>query len=133
MKKIFTMLLVAAGTISFASAQSYGQKAGTWNDDKKITNDRDEHHAFDKGNSVGYNDSYFSYKEKQEKLERINREFDQKIADVKHSRYLRGWEKQKQIQWLQMQRQNELDKLQHDFAKSNQKAKGKTYGHDSHW
>jgi len=129
MKKIFTMLLVAAGTISFAAAQSYNQKAGTWNDDKKMSNDRDDHHAFDKDKKVDYHDSYFSYKEKQAKLEKINREFDQKIAFVKYNRHLSGWEKSKQIQWLQMQRQNELDKLQYDYAKND----SKTHGHDSHW
>jgi len=48
MKKIFTMILVAAGTISFASAQSYNQKVIAYNDNKKMSNDRDDHNAFDK-------------------------------------------------------------------------------------
>jgi len=130
MKKIFTMILFAAGTISFASAQSYNKKDNAYND-KKISNDRDDHVAFDKDKSAGYNDNYFSLREKQAKLERIDREYDQKIAAVRFSRRLSGREKAKQIQWLQMQKQDEIRKVEFEFAKSNRK--NKSYGHDSRW
>lgn len=131
MKKIFTMMLVAAGIISFASAQSYNQKDIAWNDNKKISNNRDDHNAFDKDKSFGYNDSYFSLKEKQAKLDKINREYDKKIAEVKFNRHLKGWGKSKQIQFLQIQKQKEINQVEYEYAKSNQKSK--THGHDSHW
>jgi hypothetical protein len=131
MKKVFTMLLFTAGTISFAAAQSYNQKNIGNQDSKKINND--QHAAFDKNNSAGYNDSYFSYKEKQAKMEKINRDFDRKIAAVKYNRRLSGREKAKQIQLLERQQQNEISKLEYEYAKNNQKSKGKTNGHDSHW
>ncbi|MBS1513240.1 MAG: hypothetical protein JST86_20560 [Bacteroidetes bacterium] len=128
MKKIFTLVILTAGIASFASAQSYSQKDFGFKDDKKVSYDRDNHNAFDKDKSVGYNDSYFSYKAK---VDQINREFDQKIADVKHSWRLNRREKDRQIDMLQKQRQFALDKLQHDFEKSSQK--DKDYGHDKHW
>ena len=130
MKKIFTMLLVAAGTISFASAQSYNGKDIVYNDNKKISNDRDDHNTFDKDKNVGYNDSYFSYKEKMAKLEKINREFDRKIADVKYNRRLSNREKTKQIQFLQMQKQKEINQVEYEYTRSNQK--NKTYEHNRH-
>ena len=131
MKKIFTMILFTAGTISFASAQSYNKKDNAYNDNKKISNDRDEHVAFDRDKSAGYNDNYFSLREKQAKLERIDRKFDQKIAAVKFNRRLSGREKARQIKWLQMQKQDEISKVEYEFAKSNRK--NKSYGHDSRW
>ncbi|MGG9963562.1 hypothetical protein [Ferruginibacter sp. SUN106] len=132
MKKIITMLLVAAGTISFASAQSHNQKDIPWNDNKKMNNDRDDHDAFEKGKNVDYNDSYFSYKEKMAKLEKIDREFDRKIDAVKFNRRLSGREKGKQIQFLQMQKQKEINQVEYDYAKSKQQGRDKVYGHGSH-
>ncbi len=119
-------------TISFASAQSHSQKDIAWNDNKKVSGDYDHHSGYDKNNTGSYNDNYFSYKEKQAKVERINREFDQKIAAVKNSRRLRDREKAKQIQLLQNQRKNEISKVEYQYAKNNHKADRKTPGHDSH-
>lgn len=132
MKKIFTIILVAAGTISFASAQSNNRKSIAYNDNKKMSNDYDHHATFGKTNTSAYNDAYFSFKEKEAKLEKINREFDRKIAFVKNDRHLKGRKKAKQIQLLQSQRKNEISKVEFQYAKSNQKANTKTSGHDSH-
>jgi hypothetical protein len=92
MKKIFTLILVAVGSISFASAQP--KKSIAYNDNKKISNDYRQHDITDKTASVVYNDAYFSRKEKEAKLEKINREFDQKIAFVKNNRHLTSRKKQ---------------------------------------
>jgi len=130
MKKIFTMLLAAAGTISFATAQSHNGKDIAWNDNKKISNDRDDHNAFDNNKNVGYNDSYFSYKEKMARLEKIDREFDKKMTAVKYNRRLSSREKTKQLQLLQMQKQKEINQVEYEYAKSNQKSKNN--GRNSH-
>ncbi len=127
MKKIFTLVVLSAATISFAAAQSYSQKDAGFKDDKRVS---DVRNVFVKDKDKGYNDSYFAYKQQ---VERVNREFDNKIADVKHNWRLNGREKERQIKFLQRQRQQELDKLQYEFEKSNQKYKGKEHGHDSRW
>lgn len=132
MKKIFTIILAAAGTISVASAQSKHQKSIAYNDSKKMSNDYDQHATFGKTNSVVYKDAYFSYKAKEAKLASINREFDQKIAFVKHDRHLNGWEKSRQIQVLQNQRKNEISNMEFQYAKSNQYAISKKGGHETH-
>lgn len=123
MKKIFTMILFAAGTISFASAQSHQERNTAWNDNKKIRNDR--HSGFDKGNDVAYNDSYFSFKEKQVKLQMINHQFDQKIAAVQYNRHLSRRQKARQIQWLQIQRKDAINNVEFQYAKR------RSSGHDS--
>ena len=128
MKKIFAIILVAAGSMSFVSAQSNNRKSMAYNDNKIY----DHHTTFGKTNTIAYKDAYFSYKEKEAKLEKINREFDQKIAFVKNDRHLKSRKKAKQIQLLQNQRTNEISKVEFQYAKSNQKANSKTSGHDSH-
>jgi len=128
MKKIFTIMLVAAGTISFASAQSH--KSTAYNDNKKM-NDYNQYANFGKTNNVAYNDAYFSQKEKAANLERINREFDQKIFFVKSDRHLRNWQKAKQIKLLQNQRKNEISMVEFQYAAKNHKASSK-HGYDPH-
>ena len=130
MKKIFTLILVAAGTISVASAQS--KKGSTYNDHKKMSNDYSQHAIPGKTASITYHDSYFFGKEKEAKLEKINREFNQKIAFVKSNRYLTRREKAKQIHSLQNQRKNEISKVEFQYAKFGQKSHSKTSGHDMH-
>ncbi|MEP7253585.1 MAG: hypothetical protein ABI683_14435 [Ginsengibacter sp.] len=132
MKKIFTMILFAAGTISFASAQSHNQKDIARNDNRKVSNVYDQHSGYAKNNSVSYNDNYFSYKEMQKRIVRINREYDQRIAAVRSNRFLKNRQKNKQIEFLQNQKKNEISKVQFQYAKSNQKTDRKTPHHDSH-
>ncbi|MFN8253432.1 MAG: hypothetical protein U0V75_16300 [Ferruginibacter sp.] len=130
MKKIFTLVILTTATFSFTSAQPYGQKNDGFKEDKKPGNDFDGRNGFDKSKTAGYKDSYFIYKQK---VEQVNREFDRKIAEVKHSWRLNGREKEGQIRFLQMQRQNALDKLQYDFEKSNRQYKEREHGHNEHW
>ncbi len=131
MKKIFTIILVVAGTISFASAQSNNQRNIARNDNKKINTDYKQHSSFEKINSVAYNDNYFSYKEKTQKLKMINREYDKKIVSVKYNHHLSGREKSNLIQWLQMQRKNEISGLEYQYVKSNQRANSQASFHAS--
>lgn len=126
MKKIFTIILAAAGTISAASAQSNQQKNIAYNDHKVISNDYGQQGGYGKTNNVNYNDAYFSYKEKEVKLARINHAFDQKIASVKSNRHLSRKQKTMQIQLLQNQRKNEISKVAFQYSISN---KG---GHEAH-
>ena len=132
MKKIFTIILAAAGTISAASAQSNQQKSIAYNDHKVISNDYGQQGSYGKTNSVNYNDAYFSYKEKEAKLANINRSFDQKIVFIKNDHHLNGRQKAKQIQFLQNQRKNEISKVEFQYAKGNQYSTSKKGGQDNH-
>lgn len=119
MKKIFTIILAAAGTISAASAQSKQQRNIAYNDHKVISKDYGQQGSYGKTKDVNYNDAYFSYKEKEAKLASINRSFDQKIASVKSNRHLSSRQKTKQIQLLQNQRKNEISKVAYQYSDSN--------------
>lgn len=116
MKKIFTIILAAAGTLSFASAQPVNGKNVTYNDHKKMIKDYNQQSIYGKTNNVNYNDAKYVYQQKQDKMAAINREFDQKIVFVEYNYSLSNREKSKQIQLLQNQRNNELKKTDFQYA-----------------
>ncbi|CAN5617213.1 hypothetical protein BH11BAC3_BH11BAC3_01390 [soil metagenome] len=113
MKKIFTLVLFAAGTISFASAQTHNQT-------KNITVDYAHQPGYD-NHSTGYTTATFTYKEKEAQLSKINRSFNQQTADVKHNRRMNSWEKSKQIRLLEKQRSEAISQVEYRFAKNNQR------------
>ncbi len=109
MKKIFTLVLVSAGMISFASAQTYNQT-------KNMSNDYAHQQAYNNP-STGYVTSSFTYKQKEAQLSKINYFFNQRIADVKHNRRLNSWEKSKQTRLLEKQQSEEISQVEIRFAK----------------
>ncbi len=132
MKKIFTIMLVAAGSVGSASAQSNYQKSVAYNGNKKTINVYRQPTIVVKTNNIHNNDGNFFYKEKETKLANINHAFDRKIFFVKNNRHLNGRQKAKQIQVLQNQRKNEISMVEFQYAKSNHNTKRKTPGFDSH-
>jgi hypothetical protein len=124
MKKISTLVLLAAGTISIAAAQSTAKKGSAYNRNQQPTNaignDYHQQQGFDKNKTVAYNTSYFSFKEKEAQIQQINRAFDKKINAVKMNRRLRSQEKNKMIRSLENQRRDEIAQVQYRYEKNNQ-------------
>ncbi len=132
MKKLFTVILAAAGTISFASAQSFDHKSVAYNDHQKISNDHPRPSIAFKSNKINSIVAYHSNKAKEERLEKINRGFDQKTAFVTHDRHLSKRGKSRQIHILQDQRKNEISKVQLQYAKNPHQAVNRNFGHKVH-
>jgi opacity protein-like surface antigen len=122
MKKIFTIILAAAGTIGAASAQSNHEKSVAYNNHSKNSYGYDDHAGYGKSNTAGYHDGYNSYKEKQKQPERINRGYDQKIVFVKNDYHLRGRGKGR----------NGISKSEFRYAKNFHDGNKRTAGHDEH-
>ena len=131
MKKIFTIILAAAGTIGAASAQSINQKSIAYKEHSKISNERSlkSHHTTT--TPLNYKSENFS-KEKATKLETFNHKNDQKMASVKYNRHLSSRQKTKQIRMLQNQRKNEMNKVKIKHAKSSHQTASKSVYHQSH-
>ncbi len=111
MKKIFTLVLLAAGTIGIAKAQPKFEKQDNYNN--SIAFDRDHgKNGFDR------HDNYFSLKEKEAMIQNINREFNHKIAEVKWNRYLNSREKKRMIQQLEMDRRDQIVKVEQRYERS---------------
>lgn len=123
MKKIFTLALLTAGTISIAAAQSKDKRYNPYNSNKNETNavviDYNHQRGFDKNKGDAYNVPSFYFKEKEQQIEKINRTFDWKIDAVKMNRHLRGFEKNKQIRMLENQRKEAISQVQYRYETSN--------------
>lgn len=52
----------------------------------------------------GYNDGYFSAKEKDQMIDKIRRDYNWKIESVQHNRYIRNGEKRREIRFLENER-----------------------------
>jgi len=127
MKKIFTILL-AAGSVTFASAQS--SHNNSWNGDEK-GNSRDvilgqSNSSVYRNNTMVYNDRSFGNQDRDWQIQRINREFDQRIAEVKYDRHLRQYEKNRQIKMLERQRDEQIREVQMRFDNNRNR-------HDDHF
>ncbi len=135
MKKIFT-LLFAAGIFTFAQAQS-GYRDNRQSDqkgsNKGYNNGRDNSYNNNSYNNDGrYDNKNFSFdRDKDMQVNRINQEYDRKIEGVEHNFFM-GWrEKQRQISFLQEQRQREINML---YSRDNDRRdRFDEYGdHDNH-
>jgi hypothetical protein len=142
MKKIFTLLL-AVGMFTLAQAQpgnrdnrQFDQRNGQQNDQRNYqqndqrnsqqTDQRDFNNGYDKARDPFYNNPYdrdvryddrFSM-ERRMKMEiaRINQDYDFKIEKVKCNFFLSWWEKNRQIRFLEQQRQWELSNVYAKFS-----------------
>ena len=130
MKKIFT-LLFAVGLFTLAQAQP-GTRDNRQTDrrDNQPTDQRDDNRydndkgfvdiniSFDRDDRFG--NSRFSNERKRDmQIARINREYDYRIQRVRNSFFMSRWEKQRQVRFLQDQRQQEIRMVYAKFSKRN--------------
>lgn len=114
MKKIFT-LLVSIAMLSTAFAQ-FGQKGQRDYDNSKDVAVNDFSHRPDKTDDWYRGEYYFTPRERDIEIARINREYDYRIQSVKNRLFMNGFQKRLQISYLQNQREKEIESV---FAKFN--------------
>jgi hypothetical protein len=116
MKKIFTLLL-AVGMVAVAQAQPGSRDTRDTrpveqrSDDDRFDDDRFDikMDPYDRDN--GNNSKFANERRMRMAISRINREYDIKIHKVKNSFYMSRFEKQRQVRFLEQQRQKELRML----------------------
>ena len=101
MKKIFT-LIVALTTLGSVFAQKGGHYDYNNNRQYAVTNP--------------HNDSYSFRKERDRQLERINQDFDKQIKAVQRNRFLKPYEKERQVRILEAQRGQKLQEVGDRFS-----------------
>lgn len=116
MKKIFT-LLAAVVIVIMANAQpgtrdrdNRDNRPIDQRDDDRYDNERDiviNNHPYDNDDRNG-NSRFGNERRMRMQIAQINREFDYKIQRVRNSFFLSRWEKQRQIRFLEDQRQHEI-------------------------
>jgi Ni/Co efflux regulator RcnB len=129
MKKIFT-LLFTVGLFTLAQAQPGtrdnrqtdrrdDQPAGQRTDQR--TDQWDRNNGYDDQREVAFernnpydNDNRFNNgimapnRKRDMEIARVNREFNQRIQQIRYSYFMNRWEKQKRIQFLENKRQREI-------------------------
>jgi len=122
MKKIFTFLLVAGIGLSASAQQGYHNSNGYKNQQDKQWNDNHSNQQWGKQDQKGYNDKGFGkddhfYNEKQqamrererrEAIDRMNREYDQRIFKYRHDRSLKSFERDRRIAAIQHERDQKI-------------------------
>ena len=127
MKKIFTLLIAAAGTVGFASAQSY-HKSVAYNDHQKTINDNQQKHIY-RQETASYPGQFNSYNER---VQKINQQYERKIAIIENNRHLSRRQKAKQIDRLQDQRKKEISQIDNQYRDYDHKTDSRSFGHDQH-
>ena len=138
MKKIFT-LLFAVGMVAVAQAQSgngdnrqddqrndqrndqrYDQRNDQQNDQRDFNDgfDKTKDQFYDK--NVHYDDRFSMERRMKMEIARIDREYDFKIEKVRCNYFLSWWEKQRQIRYLEQDRQWEIRMV---YAKFNNRGR----------
>jgi hypothetical protein len=115
MKKILT-LLIAFGAIASVQAQS-----SRYPSDRNESRDiilGDQNSRTYEGNSRYGNGYSFSARERDEQIDRINREFNQRIRRVERDRWMRTYEKRREVQRLEEQRKSEIRQVWERFRNS---------------
>lgn len=122
MKKIFTFLF-ALGLVAVAQAQP-GNRDNRRNDDKEVVkvvvtdNDRYDNDRYDDDRRYG-NSRFGNERRMRMQIAQINREFDFKIQRVRNNYFASRWEKQRQIRFLENQRDREIRMVYAKFKYKN--------------
>lgn len=114
MKKIFTILL-AVGSITFASAQSKNDWSHYKGNSRDIVYGQPNSRDIYRGAETGHN-PFYNVNDGNAQIREINRQFDQRIQAVKWDRYLRNREKKQQIRMLQRQREDQIQQVRMRFS-----------------
>ena len=119
MKKIFT-LFFALGMIAVAQAQP-GNRDNRDNRDNRqpdtkviVVDQRDNNYGHDR--DIRYDDRFSNDRKRDWEIARINRDYDYKIQQVKRSFYLFRGEKQRQINRLEDQRDQEIRAVMYKYS-----------------
>lgn len=130
MKRMFT-LLFALGIFAAAQAQpgdrdkrdkddrKYEQRDREYDDeDDQYDNDRSDRYENNNGRRNGNHNGNSRFGEERRmrmQIAQVNREYDYRIQEVNHDRYLSGWEREKQQRLLEDQRRQEIRRIYQQY------------------
>ena len=124
MKKVFA-LVFALGAMTAVFAQGgydhrnesrdviLGQNRNVYDNDRD--HDRDDRY----NNNRGYNNGYYSTRDRDAQVDRIRREYNWKIESVERDRYLRRGERRRQIRFLENERDARIRQVMESYRYQN--------------
>jgi len=122
MKKLFA-LVFAIGAVTSAFAQrSYDRR----DESRDVILGQQNRPVYN--NNRG-NDGYFSTRERDDQIERINRNYSWRIQSVRNDRYLRHAEKKREIRFLENERDTKIREVveRYNYYNNNRNYKTRKY------
>jgi hypothetical protein len=113
MKRVFT-ILIALGAVTIAQAQS--SRSYPESRDRDVILGQRNERVYDNNSRYAYS---FSERERDQQIDRINREYDKQIRKMERDRRLRSSEKSYQMRRLEDQRRDEIRQVWERYRSSN--------------
>lgn len=101
MKKLFVLVLATGAMTSVFAQRGYDRK----DESRDVILGQQNRSVYN--NNRG-NDGYFSSRERDDQIERINRNYNWRIQSVRNDRYLRHAEKKREIRFLENERDTKI-------------------------
>jgi hypothetical protein len=122
MKKVFALVL-ALGAMSAVFAQR-GYDHG--NESRDVILGQQNRSVY---NNNRNNDGYYSSRERDEQIDRINRTYNWKIESVRNDRHLRNAEKRREIRFLENERDTKIREVveRYNYYNNNRNYRSRNY------
>jgi hypothetical protein len=122
MKKVFALVL-ALGAMSAVFAQR-GYDHG--NESRDVILGQQNRSVY---NNNRNNDGYYSSRERDEQIDRINRTYNWKIQSVRNDRHLRNAEKRREIRFLENERDTKIREVveRYNYYNNNRNYRSRNY------
>jgi hypothetical protein len=101
MKKLFALVFAIGAVTSVFAQRSYDRR----DESRDVILGQQNHSVYN--NNRG-NDGYFSTRERDDQIERINRNYNWRIQSVRNDRHLRNAEKKREIRFLENERDSKI-------------------------
>ena len=101
MKKLFALVFAIGAVTSVFAQRSYDRR----DESRDVILGQQNHSVYN--NNRG-NDGYFSTRERDDQIERINRNYNWRIQSVRKDRHLRNAEKKREIRFLENERDSKI-------------------------
>jgi hypothetical protein len=113
MKKIFA-LVVALGAMTAVFSQSRHDRR---DESRDVILGQPNNGVYN--NDRGYNNGYYSTRDRDEQIQRIRRQYAWRIESIEHDRYLRRAEKKRQIRFLENERDARIREVMNRYNNRN--------------
>jgi hypothetical protein len=101
MKKVFALFIALGAMTAVFAQRGYDRR-----DDSRdvVLGQQGNRNVYENNNNRGYNNGYYSVRERDEQIQRIRREYNWRIESVQRDRHLRKAEKKRQVRYLENER-----------------------------
>jgi len=122
MKKLFVLVMAIGAMTSVFAQRGYDRK----DESRDVILGQQNRSVYNNNRS---NDGYFSSRERDEQIERINRNYNRRIQSVRNDRYLRNGEKKREIRFLENERDTKIREVieRYNYYNNNRNSRTRRY------